>query len=393
MEQRSLNGQTHRELPKLAAKIEFFRVGNGDMTLVTFESGKTLLIDCHIRKAADDKDDKDTADVAAQLKSRLKKDGSGRPYADAMMLSHPDKDHICGFETHFHVGPPGEYVKESDKIIIREMWSSPLIFRRAHKRDHTLCPDAEAWEKEARRRVKHYRDGGAQQSGDRILILSEDVDGKTDDLTAILVKIDETWNTIDGTADDTFEGLLLAPMKAEDDDEDDLLSKNNSSVIVRFTISADGASDACKFLTGGDAEVAVWEKLWGRVKDRKHVLEYDVLQAPHHCSWHSLSEMSWSEHGEDAEVNEDARNALGQALDGALIIASSKPVTDDDADPPCIRAKREYEEIVDAVDGEFVCVGDDGPEPLAYTIKAGGPDLLKRFAQVAIIGRTPVGHG
>ncbi len=104
----------------MAAKIEYFRVDNGDMTLITFDSGKTVLIDCHIRKVADDEDE-DTPDVAAQLKDRLKKDDDGRRYVDAMLNSHPDKDHICGLKTHFHLGSLNDYEKDGGKIVIREI--------------------------------------------------------------------------------------------------------------------------------------------------------------------------------------------------------------------------------------------------------------------------------
>jgi hypothetical protein len=63
----------------------------------------------------------------------------------------------------------------------------------------------------------------------------------------------------------------------------------------------------------------------------------------HHTitSWHSLSYDSWSELGEDAEVSESARNALSQTRTGAVIIASSRPIEDDDNDPPSMRAKRD----------------------------------------------------
>ena len=50
--------------------IRFFPVGNGDMTLVVFESGRKLLIDMNIRTAADDPDD-DTPDVAEELRGYL----------------------------------------------------------------------------------------------------------------------------------------------------------------------------------------------------------------------------------------------------------------------------------------------------------------------------------
>lgn len=381
----------------MAARISFFPVCNGDMTLVKTDAGKYVLIDINIRKAADDEDD-ETPDVAAQIKDRLPKDSQGRRYVDAMMLSHPDQDHILGLDTHFHLGPIADYPKDSGKIVIREMWSSPIVFRRASK-VHNLCPDADAWACEARRRVKRFRALGYCPDQERILILGEDVDGKTDDLTDILVKVDETWSTIDGKEDGTFSALLLAPMPAAGDDEEEVLTKNNSSVISRIILSSGTTADACRFLTGGDAQVEIWERIWERNGDSADAhLAYDLLLAPHHCSWRSLSCDSWSEFGEDAEVNEDARNALSQARDGARIVASSKVIEDDENDPPCIRAKREYEAIVDEVGGEFVCVADNDDVPLEYDVKAGGPSIVKAAATAAVfapavIGRQPVPHG
>ena len=49
--------------------------------------------------------------------------------------------------------------------------------------------------------------------------------------------------------------LLLAPLPTDDDDEE-ILSKNNSTTILRFSLMGDGNTDKCRFLTGGDAEVA-----------------------------------------------------------------------------------------------------------------------------------------
>lgn len=79
----------------MTASIIFFPVNNGDMTLATFDNDQQLLIDLHVRKAADDPDD-DTPDVMAQLREHLKRDEKNRPYVDGFLLSHPDKDHIGG---------------------------------------------------------------------------------------------------------------------------------------------------------------------------------------------------------------------------------------------------------------------------------------------------------
>ena len=171
--------------------------------------------------------------------------------------------------------------------------------------------------------------------GDRILILGEDEDGKTDDLKEILVPVDHRFSRVNGEHDTSMTALLLAPLPTDDDDDEEVLSKNNSSTILRFSLAGGGIGDKCRFLTGGDAEVAIWgEALESEFVAVRNVLSFDILLSPHHCSWHSLSYDSWSEMREEAEVAEDARNALSQARSGATIIASCNPIKDDDNDPP-----------------------------------------------------------
>lgn len=391
--------------------VELFPVDCGDMTLVKFgdSDATTLLIDVNIRAEADDPDG-DKRDVAKDLRDRLKTDANGRPYVDGFLLSHPDEDHCRGLAKHFYLGPLSEYPDDKKplaekKIVVREMWSSPIVFRRASK-SHVLCEDALAWSTEARRRVKVNREQGfSVADGDRIQIMGKDVDGKTDDLGPILRLVDEEFSTINGKTSPYFTAFLLGPLEPKDDDEEEeCLAKNQSSVIVNLTLAADLANPkAANFLTGGDAEVFIWNRLWERHQKDPTVLEYDLLQTPHHCSWRSLSYDSWSELGEKAAVDNGARSALAQARDGAIIVASSKPIRDDDKDPPCVRAKREYEEIVDEVGGEFFCTGEypdeDAVEPLKFTVTAEGfqppskkEGAAKSFTILSSVS-TPLPHG
>jgi hypothetical protein len=378
----------------MVAKLRFFPVGNGDMTLIQLESGRLILIDMNIRKAADDPDDP-TPDVAKELRGLLSRDAKGRLFVDAVLVSHPDKDHCSGLTRHFHLGAPDDWSKTADKIFIRELWSSPLVFRRA-SRDHVLCEDASAFNAEARRRVKRFRDsGGVVADGDRILILGEDENGKTDDLGAILIKVDQQFSRINGQYDATMTARLLAPHPKGDEDDEILRSKNHSSTVLSFALTGDGVADACRFLTGGDAEVLIWERLWERHASRPDWLQYDILQAPHHCSWHSLSWDSWSEKREKAKVSVDARSALSQTRKGAVIVASSQPIKDDDKDPPCIRAKREYEDIADTASGSFQCVGEPekNPQTLIFELGRHGPRLLaKAFGAAIITGAGAIGN-
>jgi hypothetical protein len=388
----------------MAAKISFFPVGNGDMTLIELESGRKILIDINIRAAADDPEDP-TPDVAKKLRERLTRDGKGRLFVDAFLLSHPDQDHCAGLCTHFHLGAPADWSKADDKIFICELWSSPMVFRRAsRKQNHVLCGDAKAFNTEARRRVQRFRDSkGVVGDGDRILILGEDENGKTDDLGAILVKVDEVFSKVDGAQDTSFSARLLGPLPKSDDAEEEELSKNESSTILRFCLAAEGNSDAGRYLTGGDAEVGIWERLWDRHKKRTEWLSYDILLSPHHCSWHSLSYDSWSELRDKAKVSEKARNALSQTRAGAVVVASSNPIKDDDNDPPCIRAKREYVAITDAAKGSFKCVGElpseAEPDVLEFEIGKHGPRAKTKLMKAAsvlgagVVGRQPLAHG
>ena len=383
----------------MAATISFFPVGNGDMTLIATESGRKILIDMNIRLAADDPDD-ETPDVASLLRERLERDSAGRLYVDVLLVSHPDEDHCNGLSKHFHLGPVEKWSHGKDKVFIREMWSSPMVFRRA-SRNHVLCEDAKAFNAEARRRVRKFRENyGVDDDGDRILILGEDENGKTDDLDAILIRVDDSFARINGQREHTMTVRLLGPLPKLDDDDEDILSKNNSSTILQFSIAGGGISDKCRLLTGGDAEVVIWERLWQRHALRTEWLSYDILLAPHHCSWHSLSHDSWSDLGEDAEVCADARDALSQIRRGAMIVASSKPIVDDESDPPCIRAKREYGSIVDDEEG-FKCTSMypsvNSPDVLEFEISGYGPrlqtTLMGPTTGPGIIGRQPLSHG
>lgn len=384
----------------MTPEITFYPVGNGDMTLIKLESGRTILIDVNIRTPGDG-----VRDVAKDLRDALKTDKEGRPYVDVMVLSHPDQDHCRGLKAEFHLGPLSDYNDSGKpkKIVIREMWSSPLVFRRASV-NHTLSEDAKAWNREAKRRVELFRKSGIGADGDRVIVLGEDKDGKTDDLGAILVKEGGTIGQICGEQQTNFSALLLAPMLATDENEDAELSKNESSVIINYTIGAGTNANAVKFLSGGDAEVGIWERQWNRHKAAPSKLEYNLLSTPHHCSWHTLSWDSWSELRREAKVSPDARSALSQALLGAVIVASSNVIKDDDVDPPCIRAKEEYEAIAKKVNGEFwntsAYLSEDDQQPLTFEVSPGGLKRIKKTKAGAAtsvasmgLGKQPQMHG
>lgn len=381
----------------MPASIVFFPVDNGDMTLITLADGRTILVDINIRQDADNPLTS-TYDVASDLRGRLKRDMNNRPFVDVFLLSHPDKDHCTGLQKHFHLGALANYcddnkIDNEKRIVIRELWSSPMVFRRASK-NHTLCEDACAFNTEARRRVKINKENNFFNipQGDQILIMGEDENGKTDDLNPILIKSGTTFRINNQEYDSNLECFLIAPMTKQSEELECTLSKNHSSVIINFSIASNNHSDKCRFLSGGDAEVEIWEMIWDKYRSTPEVLAYNILQTPHHCSWRTLSYDSWSEKGESAKESADAVNALSQARKGAAIVASSKLIQDEDSDPPCIRAKRTYTRIVQqlSVSGKFYCTGEypksTNVKPLIFEIDNVGV----RVANKAVIGAASI---
>lgn len=381
----------------MPASIVFFPVDNGDMTLITLADGRTILVDINIRQDADNPLTS-TYDVASDLRGRLKRDMNNRPFVDVFLLSHPDKDHCTGLQKHFHLGALANYcddnkIDNEKRIVIRELWSSPMVFRRASK-NHTLCEDACAFNTEARRRVKINKENNFFNipQGDQILIMGEDENGKTDDLNPILIKSGTTFRINNQEYDSNLECFLIAPMTKQSEELECTLSKNHSSVIINFSIASNNHSDKCRFLSGGDAEVEIWEMIWDKYRSTPEILAYNILQTPHHCSWRTLSYDSWSEKGESAKESADAVNALSQARKGAAIVASSKLIQDEDSDPPCIRAKRTYTRIVQqlSVSGKFYCTGEypksTNVKPLIFEIDNVGV----RVANKAVIGAASI---
>ncbi|MGK4383376.1 hypothetical protein [Citrobacter youngae] len=136
-----------------------------------------------------------------------------------------------GLRKHFWLGRPEDYpddhLKRSEKRIIIRVVVITIDFSTSFEKSHT-CEDAQAFNTEARRRVKYWREHGYAFSGNRILIMGEDINGKTDDLSAILIKAGDTFTRIDGQVSDIFSAQLLAPAPHEDDENlEEALSKMN----------------------------------------------------------------------------------------------------------------------------------------------------------------------
>lgn len=369
--------------------VTFFPVGekNGGMTLIKLNDSEktTILIDCSIG----DELIAEHCDVNQELRGRLPTDSNNRPYVDAFILTHRHDDHVKGFINHFHTGPLDEYDDDADelKIFIREMWSSHNFWKPSSA-NYILCESAKAFNKEMKRRVDLFKEKKKiQPEGDRAIVVGKDPEGRTDDIGDIYYDIGDTFTKINNNdISSKLEGFILGPIEQQEGEDDECFTdKNRQSIVLQLTVLQGEYRN--KLMMAADAECLVWETLWKTYKDEIEKLEYDILSAPHHCSWHSLSYDSQSE-CEDPKICKDAKKSLSQNKDGAFIVSQSKTIKNSDNDPPSQAAKDEYLSIV--CEDQFICTNEHPdekkPEPIEFNLTGDAPQKkgVKERAKTAV---------
>lgn len=303
--------------------LNVFPVGNGDSTLIEADN-LTILTDINYRKSLIDKDE--AYDFAPDLRKACKQNNDTY-LLDIFVLTHPDQDHLGGLTEIFYTGVPDNYVvdenDESPLILISEIWVSPYSVDPNYETDASKPVI-----KEIKRRKKLMGTDEGEKDGNRLCILDTD---------------EET----EGSITDNINWTLLAPTseeaKIEDTDDDEThASSNNSSLVIKWKIKVAGKENC--ILLGADAEVDIWERIWEDNKDDTDNLAWHILLAPHHCSRNSMARKN--EDTEEYEYSDDALNALGVKIDDGFIISSSKPVKNNNDNPPSWDARKKYIDIL-----------------------------------------------
>jgi hypothetical protein len=337
-----------REIPTQG--FMFWPVGTGDSTTIGIAEDVVMQIDLHNLECADDEDDPHVSIVDELVKSLPKK--NGKPYLAVFVLTHPDKDHCCGF------------AELLEQVRIGELWVTPRVFRE-YKKD--LCDDAVAFREEADRRIDEtISEGTLPDSGDRVRIFGYDDEEKFEGFPRDLITSPgHTVTVVDGTDyDGTFAAFVHAPFK-----DDCAGERNDTSLALQIKLT-NGTSTGRALLLG-DLCYPTIRKIFD-ITAKEEYLEWNVLQAPHHCS---KSVMYWQGEDDDNEtlkqdILDDIEKAAGTS---PYIVASCEPIPNSNQpgdNPPHAKAKARYEEIVEA--GHFLCTqehpSEDAPEPIVFRL-------------------------
>lgn len=351
--------------------LKFYPVGNGDCVLASIGgANEKMMFDCNFRQKAEEDND-DMFDVANDLIENELKTKNGLPFLDAFLLTHPDKDHCGGFEDKFYLGDPDEVSdndKKANKILIGELWYSPRIFEEF---SDELSSNAKAFKKEAKRRMDLFKSDNkkANKDGNRIRIIGWADNKELEGLEARIIVPGNIINEVNAKTCKHFELFIHAPFKDDIENAD----RNETSIVIQLRFFTDDKKkELVRVFLGGDAEWRVWDKIMEVTKDDDY-LKWDLLEAPHHCSYTFFAD------NRDEEPNKASLDFLDKRESNAFVISSSKVIKKNSDNPPCQKAKNRY---VDRVgESNFFCTSgesdNDTEKPIMFTIENGGLSLYE----------------
>jgi hypothetical protein len=336
--------------------VYFWPVGTGDSTtFVVRESEIIFQVDLrHSQKSEDDETDC-TPIIDYLVKHLPKRDG--KPYLSTFAITHPDKDHIQGFE---------ELLK---RVTVGELWFTPRIFREHDDDPHGLGEDAQAFRKEAHRRVKTAIEAqGDPGAGNRVRLIGYDDLLAEDKYKGFPMEFfsvpGELVESLDGEGlVGEFRAFIHGPFKPDDMVGD----RNDTSLAMQVILGSN--PEAGGVLMFGDHKYPTIRKIFdvSRANKRLENLNWQVLLAPHHCS---KKVMYQDEDGKEV-LKKDIMDEFEASQVGAgYIVSSSNPVPESNKsgdNPPHAKAKARYQEV--AIGG-FLCTHDDGGHamPLCFSV-------------------------
>ena len=347
------------------SRIKYYPVGNGDTSLISLYDKTSILIDTNITISSENEDDESKFDVKEDLLVELQKDEE-ITFTDVFILTHPDQDHIRNFQKNFYIGDPNNIKQKhiDDELIrIDELWFSPKVFDK--KED--ICEDAEDFKKEAERRMKLHKDNDPDKDkpGNRIVIIGYSDNPTLKGLESLIIVPGNSTSKINNEEKENFSLFIHAPFKDDTDNGED---RNDTSIIFQASFKVRNEERASLAIFGGDAGWRIWEKILS-LSDNETV-EWDLLLAPHHCSWGFFND---SPEDDNYEPLDSALKMIEKAREGAWVISSSRLFQEET--PPNEYAKKEY--VNKAGEDKFLLTSEypneEEPKPIVFRMTQNGP--------------------
>ena len=379
-------------------RITYFPVANGDCSLITLSDNCQIMVDCNFTEESRDPKEPGRYDVHQHLLKFGKKLDGKIPHVDAFILTHSDQDHCRGFETTFYTGDPAKYGDKHLKagmLLIDELWFTRRIFS---PHEGKLSPSADEFRKEARRRIGLHKAGSpdGDKPGNRIRIIGYSDNPYYKGVEHLVTGPENTSTSSTARERRIFVSSFTLPSSSKRTSK--WAERNDTSVVLQASFDVGRTTAAGVAMFGGDAGAGIWSKILELSDD--DTLKWDLFLAPHHCSWSFFSDQPYKENKIPAK---DSLTILSKKLGNGIMIASCKPIRDDDDNPPHYAAKLQY--VKAAGEKLFYSLSErpdeKQPLPTTFEISANGPVLMDTKAAGVIassaairqVAKTPQTYG
>ncbi|MDD3926412.1 MAG: hypothetical protein PHT33_07125 [bacterium] len=259
--------------------VTIYPLGNAETMLIHLENNRKILIDYANMRDPDDK-----YDLRCDLPKLLTDDlnAANSDYYDAVAFTHLDDDHIHGMSGFFWLEHAQCY-QDENRIKISELWVPAAVIVETN-----LDGDARILRAEARHRLRSGTGIRVFSAPDTLKGWFEDEGLDIDDyrsrgLILDAGKIVPTFNM----TDDEIEFFIHSPFASRTDDGT-LIERNKDAIVMQATFKS--SSQLTQFLITADItheeidEIVKVTKYHGR----EPRLAWDILDIPHHCSYHAI---------------------------------------------------------------------------------------------------------
>ena len=244
------------------------------------------------------------------------------------------------------------------------------------------CEDAKDVRKEAKRRRTLYKDDDTFKGsyGNYLRIIGYDNDKEFDKRYSYIPGT--TVSTANGSSLKWLDMFIHAPFKEDIEGSKATKNKNDASIVIQYAFKIEGfVNPKCKLLIGGDAEHDIWQHILDNNQGDAN-LQWNIFLSPHHCSWTFFNDTNKKD-----EVCKSADEILARQIgDRSYIIASSKEIKEEDQDPPCYQAKKEYKKCLKTKDNFRNTAVDHKkngiPQPIVFYIDEHGKRKKECFMKM-----------
>ena len=249
---------------------------------------------------------------------------------------------------------------------------TPMLFTDA------TSSSAKALKKEANRRRNLYDDNSPakDKAGNRLVIIGYDGNKRYDKVPSYIPG--DSIKEINGKIMSLLEFFVHSPFKDSLVEGRAEADKNGTSIVMqaRFKYLSSDTQPSALYLFGGDADHYIWKEIQNQSKNHNNdkKLDFDIFMAPHHCSWTYFNDVPYKKGVTDTPVDSSKNLITKHKTSGAVIIASSKQIKDDDDNPPHYPAKEEYIKLIGS--DKFISLAEEpdskNPKPVIYEVTSSG---------------------